>query len=722
MELGWFGTCASLEGVEAQEGNDTAPSQLNGNAPPAPAQALRKQHHNGKVAELSIGDDEELSDDDSIHPRDLVSSGGEAKLQQKFLNRLAEIFARQKTPPRSRAVGSSTDADHVSAAILGFKDAAPCLYVAKNRGLDDEDKVLLAKLQTWLRAVSLTRQRRDAEKDNFWLTLMEYNSSRLEFYVTQIANMESLGDHASVQILQEKCKKYAVNSEPSESNLMSIIADAYTLRYNAFPGIRQRAVRAIGFLTRLRAAWETLQEFAMYYPSCANLELQHIEGSGVVKVPISIIRRELDNLQQGLSTGIAAGHGKKPWKHLELHTHAEIQPLLYYGRHKHAPDFTQFVPYMGSSKKTCWLCEQTLRHQAGFSSRGSHGEVSPHWTIETKSLLGPKFLNTLVESMYAIQEALVARVRGPPGPHQVAVPQSTPAVTSSGSARTIANMNRRRQHNSERHYVESFDTTYRDMLPRVLVRRVERITAICLPADNETPCVETLDLCENLKCGDSTGPFPTFPDFRPFWGEVLYTQPEYQMLEVKGQENKACEGTYMVFYNLSEDLPLNNCVSRMLRIKATEVAETQLFWKGDVFVIHFDDDAPGGGAFMSLPLDANMQDVLTRYLQWVWEQQNLEAMRGSRQQLREFSERNHRNRELVRSRLSPLQIEILKHQPLGLEAHVEYLAATEGDYGAVKDMCIEPCPGDPSMVNVRYMKKVEKLERLGWEGFSADQL
>jgi hypothetical protein len=132
----------------------------------------------------------------------------------------------KKTSPRSKAGGSSTDADHAPAAILGFKNERPLVYVVKNAGLDDKDKTLFPKLEGWLRAESLTGQRRRVGKDRFWLTWTQYNRPRLEFYVSELARVERVGNYASVQNFQDKCKNYGAGPIKSDSSLTDIIADA----------------------------------------------------------------------------------------------------------------------------------------------------------------------------------------------------------------------------------------------------------------------------------------------------------------------------------------------------------------------------------------------------------------------------------------------------------------------------------------------------------------
>ncbi len=202
--------------------------------------------------------------------------------------------------------------------------------MAKNAGLDDKDKSLLLELQAWLGAVALTRQRRRVEKDRLLLTLTDYNRPRLEFYVFELVNSERVGNHGPIEELQDKCRDYSAGPTKSDSSLTDIIADAYLLRYKTPPQIRPRVMRLIALLTRTGAAWETLQEFAMHHALCKSIESHGVEASELIKIPSIIIKSELEGLQQSLSSKICMGNGRKPWKHLALHSHAEIQLLLFW--------------------------------------------------------------------------------------------------------------------------------------------------------------------------------------------------------------------------------------------------------------------------------------------------------------------------------------------------------------------------------------------------------
>jgi hypothetical protein len=70
----------------------------------------------------------------------------------------------------------------------------------------------------------------------------------------------------------------------------------------------------------------------MHHAFCKDIDIHSVEASESIKIPSTIIQSELEDLQQSLSCKVWMGNDKKPWKHLVLHTHAEIELLLFFGR------------------------------------------------------------------------------------------------------------------------------------------------------------------------------------------------------------------------------------------------------------------------------------------------------------------------------------------------------------------------------------------------------
>ena len=616
----------------------------------------QKQQETSDVAPTCTPDDvdDAVSDDDSVRPRDLVKSSGNERLQQKFLNRLAEIFARQKTPHNcaSARTGAATDADHVAATMLSFKADKPVVYLAKNAGLDGEDKKLLAALQLWLRTLVLCGQRRRPEDDKMWQRLVEFNRPRLEFYVWEVAKVKDHGKCESVVELQHLCEAYNRCSTSSREDLLNIIAKAYDLRYRTPADFAPRVLKFIGLLSRLRAAWETLQEYAMHHSACKDIELCQINAAEPIEIPQKQIRMELDLLCKGLSNRTEITKELKRYKRLRLHTHAEMQLLLFSSCAENQSKGLEFLPYIGSSKKTCWLCEQMLRGHGYFKSRGTHGKVSAHWTVQTGHQLEIHSLLALTEGLYHIQEILVDRACAPLRTHRSAVAESTAAVTTSRSAASIAKIRHRQRSGKQSFLPKNEATSHEEGTPKIFGKFLYDITAIRLPADTIGPDTVPFRVFERGPEVLGMGLGSTVLDFRPFWGDFLHIEQDHQMLDLTDQAEKANDGTFLVFYNLHEDLLPNKHIASILGTDFEgSFADSRLFWRGDVFVVRYQDSSTTGITYTSIPPNAGLNDAIEAYLRNVWESDGLQELLDSRKEADESIEKSRRDLETVRARL-----------------------------------------------------------------------
>lgn len=104
-------------------------------------------------------DDCEPEEDEEDHttskPTPQLSTHRCDALIDKFLDRLAEVFSREKSFPQS---SNRQDSEHVTATAWIRSDAKHPLtiIVAKNKGfLDERDVKMLIRLKQWLRIVAI---------------------------------------------------------------------------------------------------------------------------------------------------------------------------------------------------------------------------------------------------------------------------------------------------------------------------------------------------------------------------------------------------------------------------------------------------------------------------------------------------------------------------------------------------------------------------------------
>ena len=68
------------------------------------------------------------------------------------------------------------------------------------------------------------------------------------------------------------------------------------LRYRIPAYLKPKHIRLIGLLSRLRAAWETLQEYAMHYAACKAIEFRVVKAPHPIAISQKQVRKELESI------------------------------------------------------------------------------------------------------------------------------------------------------------------------------------------------------------------------------------------------------------------------------------------------------------------------------------------------------------------------------------------------------------------------------------------
>src|SRR5436305_327681 len=130
--------------------------------------------------------DEEVEEEGATtKPTARLNRASLSTLKDKFLDRLSEVLAREKSHVQQ---SNRTDSKHVAAAAWIDRDGNDpiTVLVAKNEGLDNRDSRMSARLQSWSRAIASTGRPPTILTDALWIGnetgegLLEYSRSRLE--------------------------------------------------------------------------------------------------------------------------------------------------------------------------------------------------------------------------------------------------------------------------------------------------------------------------------------------------------------------------------------------------------------------------------------------------------------------------------------------------------------------------------------------------------------
>lgn len=204
----------------------------------------------------------------------------------------------------------------------------------------------------------------------------------------------------------------------------------------------ERNIRRLRFLARIQSIHSIVSDCIKTLPSFGSLQIIPIQLSQAVApttVKISTARKLASKaMHQASLTPFTRLEDPKITTELsdeftkKLVVHAEIQVCF----HLLCYDVPSF-PYLGISKKTCYMCHLFLTELKVFESRPSHGQLHPHWTLPRLARVDERQMFALLKAHRAVKQGLAEIISNPPSPAAFFRPEST-TVWSSRAA-SVAN-------------------------------------------------------------------------------------------------------------------------------------------------------------------------------------------------------------------------------------------------------------------------------------------
>jgi hypothetical protein len=629
--------------------------------------------------EDELEDDEDNEDDHATsRPTPGLATHRHETLIDKFLDRLAEVFSREKSFPQS---SKRHDPEHVAATAWIKSDAKSPLtvIVAKNRGfLDDRDMKMLARLEKWLRIVAITSHDRSIETDSIWAGaggLVEFSRARFWYHISQIRELKqtptgpasSWGDLA-VQITDMKRICYDIEFDSPTQQFSGMVNAAYDRRcmWKGRP-VREecrKAVQAINMLGRLRAAYECFKSVALTFDDVRTMEMVPITLRQDVHIDTSrfqkLLRKVCVNMK--LPKAVHPSPAANKYKNASrLHVHAEMQILVNLGQKSEWR--RRAHTYIGVSKKLCFLCDQILQNfrplaeeggrRPSFKARQCHLKVYPLWTLPPCTDLPPLIKLSLVAAVtYAllrIRETLQHELRS-----QQAIAESTAGVTSIGSLPAdLASMRdhyltSRRPLGPPKNAKES-ERSYR------LGRKLATVQVGLLPADGTDAKLVPITFhaqSESASYERIDGGRTCVPDFSRYWRDAAH---QYNRrcwnIPLENQADEDWNGKYCFYWNNDHDLLENRTIKKLLNI---EIVDTmRRFWYGDVFLVRY-SEGPEIHDFdvYDLPFTiSQFQVVLKLVFQDIWDRKTLEAELKEDRFIAERQEKFEADKDIIRQRM-----------------------------------------------------------------------
>lgn len=175
-----------------------------------------------------------------------------------------------------------------------------------------------------------------------------------------------------------------------------------------------RLMRLVG---RIRTCYYTFLEVAFRFPSFQEVDL-------VCTAPSTLESRVPKSLRIPFPEDLKKFHGasdesvKKSAKIIarynalcakRLHVHAEIG-LLFHLLEK-GSNLSRVFPYIGISKRSCFLCHHMLLGVDVFENRGCHGVLETQWTLPRSFELSSNYGERVFVSFLKLQKLVTERSR-----------------------------------------------------------------------------------------------------------------------------------------------------------------------------------------------------------------------------------------------------------------------------------------------------------------------
>jgi hypothetical protein len=599
----------------------------------------------------------------------------------KFLDHIAETFSREKSGPRTHATRherrrktndtKGKGATHVTASGLVLHDGQPTIYLAKN-GVENvaEDEALARSLTNWIQAIAFTTERPIIDKDYMWTRLLTFYQQRLDLYASQIessseedlttAFLEGSDGITSARELYSLSRQYKMSK--SSDTIRRMVSIAYILRYAALPitsTARNIKVRkSIALMGRLRAAYETFKNAAIEFQrSFRKLRIVCLPAPTARRFSRSSMERWIQELaKRNKLLRPKKKQLNKAWgEKAEILNpcHAEIQLLLHF--ECSVSSKSKPYPYIGCSKKSCWLCYQLMSRlkdvrtgtKGFYQTRGSHGQVYPRWQIALDASLpsDARIWFNLSVALEDIYRSMLEQLTDTRRTQRQAEAQSSANVTVKGGAIRRQALAKERETESS---LRSDNIKKEGLIKKTLICSSK---CIRFPALGKSPHILSIDLYDYLD--EWPGKEPSnlrIPDFAAHWGKHHFDRAR-RRITIENQPSAELHGDYIVYWCRNAGLPRNQCMMSLVGIDSLPSHEH--FWHGDVFMMRLCEDK------RSLNLDyrdiprtfLSHEDLIQRIVKSFWDDREAEAEIRCYQQVEEKNEKLNMDKHIILERM-----------------------------------------------------------------------
>lgn len=421
-------------------------------------------------SDASDGSETSISEADTTHPVNLHSSG-HMPLKKKFLDRLAEVISKQHKWRHVACTVLKESEDQVDVYVTkndGLDKDDQAFFRTLEKGfldLGSRDAIKQKAVEGGLRSylVQYHEARLDVYISGLNDGLIALRSASRQRHAfphvlsedlrANVQDSEDIGVHdestAPLYMASTGTKIEELESAASElsqttsahTELRSILVQkAYDLRRRKStrlliqntldPKSANQLIWNIQFLGRLEAALRTFTKCVAIFPHFQTLSIypkrkiacpeKMVQQDQVLSLTETLKSVNLSLSPSDIKTFVnntkGVSEAQKKFDALQksaLPTHAEVQMILYLLKNRMS--FGDVVPYIGCSKKSCFMCHAFLQSCSDFGTRGCHEQLFPLWTVAKTAGLEPSSVEILVKSLKKMRNMITRKLLEPIG-------------------------------------------------------------------------------------------------------------------------------------------------------------------------------------------------------------------------------------------------------------------------------------------------------------------
>ncbi|GAW21440.1 hypothetical protein ANO14919_109590 [Xylariales sp. No.14919] len=360
-----------------------------------------KQQQREPLSSVYNGQDnleEALDDEECTNLLGPLTLDSEASIKREFLDRLAELLCYSKNPAL------------ITSTALIYSDEEVTVVAARNSSNGqtwlDKDITMLEYLAEVLEQIASNKSFELDPLPAVQSTLIRYYSDRIRHHAKEAMSVVK-GDASWDNFKDKLCGEavsglLCIDDFASGVDFLAKLSDFHDVMEAGLTKKKKlRLMQELQYIRRPIQGTVAFAHVAQRLPGFRKIKVVLLKSLPARKVKTWKFPFGEFTVTPQLKAKLCEEFGKRK------HIHAEMM-LMTYLLSSNNPS-SEVFPYLGVSKKTCFLCGNMLQEMGIFGTRGNHGKCYSHWTLPYALGVSPEITDKLRIAVERIRSLLRAK-------------------------------------------------------------------------------------------------------------------------------------------------------------------------------------------------------------------------------------------------------------------------------------------------------------------------